>query len=185
MAAIASAAVAFRVTATKAGVVRGEGPDLGRFRRVHPHEDLVRLLVGQLLDDVGGVVRIDVFEELGGLVGRERAKDAGRFGGIELLEELRDLLVGQPLEQDRDLVGLELRDDVRPLRRTDGRSEAADAFLLALADELLHLGEKLAGVESGGHAGTRRRAPARGPWTESFVMARTSSPLAGPSRSVC
>ena len=120
-------------------IVVRQRPDLGRVLGPHPDEDLVDVRVGQVLDDVGRVVGVHPAQDDCGLVRAERPEDRGRDRRVELLEDLRDLLVRQPLEEDRNLVRVELRDQVGPVGRADAFGEAADAFLLPLADQLLQL----------------------------------------------
>src|SRR5439155_25585658 len=112
-----------------------------------PDEDLARLELGQVLDEVRGIVRVHPGEERRRLLAREGAEDGGRLVRVELFEDLRDLLVGQPLEEYSDLGRVEARDEGGPLGRADALGEAGDAVAFALPDQLLDLLEQ--GI--GGH----------------------------------
>ena len=96
MAAIAWAEVASRETATYSGVmippalsgvVPGQLADLGRVLGLHPDEDLGGVLRRQLLDDVRGVVGVHLAEQLAGLRRRQGAQDARRLERRQLLED--------------------------------------------------------------------------------------------------
>ena len=125
--------------------------------------------LGQHLDDVGGVVRVHLGEELGGLLPGQRPQDRRRLVRVELLEDLRDLLVRQPLEEDRDLGRIEAGDERRPFRGTDPLRETRDALAFALADQLLDLLEQ--GIGGRGRHGTALDGGAaeRRPWDGDVV----------------
>ena len=130
--AIASAAVASPADRDVVGVHQAAGRvvleveqflDLGLRRRLHLVEDLLGGLVFELVEHVGGLVGRHLLDDVGGLLRLERLEDAHLHVGIDLRQRLPRHLFVDGLEDRAALVGPEVLDDVGDVGRVQRLEE--------------------------------------------------------------
>jgi len=113
-------------------LVAEQRADGARFFDAHEAQQGLGLVVGEVADDVGGVVRVHLGEECGGAALGEVVDDVGLQVVFELGDRVGGLLVVEVLEDLGALGGVELLEDVGDV----GRVQLVEALV---RDRELHL----------------------------------------------
>ena len=100
---------------------------------------MLGLNIGQFGEDIGRIVRVHLFEQIGGFFERQRLNIVSRLLRMEFRQEVRAPFIRNRFEEFRDLFRGEIGREIDEFRRSDVGHDGADAIGIPGGQQCPHL----------------------------------------------